>query len=183
MTPRVKSANDEGLGLVELIIAIVVSGIVVAAMATIFINSWQAQKDVLSVSEATNRGQFVGSAIEKAVRNAVYMDVATGVDGVTLRVRTSLGAECQGFFLGDVTTADGVVTSVSTISNSGSLLPEASSWPVWEPAIVLDSAESFIARTGNTVSYSLVIETDSAPVRIDGEVAQRTIPTGGHPCW
>ena len=42
----------------------------------------------VSETEATNRGQLVSSAIERAVRNALAVEVS---GGDTLRVHTSLG--------------------------------------------------------------------------------------------
>ena len=70
--------KDAGLSLIELIVSVVVSMIVLAGIATVFVNSWLAQSDVLSTSEATNRGQLVGSAVEKAMRNALYFEVLEG---------------------------------------------------------------------------------------------------------
>lgn len=184
MTNRKRSLGDDGLGLIELIVAIVVSGIVMAAIVTIFFNSWKAQQDVLSVSEATNRGQLVGSAIEKAVRNAVDMqfDASTGV----LKVQTSLAAECQGFFVGlnPETPADETPVTTVLTAASGGALTEPENWNVWDPALTLRASESSLARSGTKVSYVFVIETESAPVRIDGGATQRTI-TGSedNPCW
>ncbi len=63
----------------------------VVAIATIFVNSWRTQEQVTSVTQATNRGQVVGSTIERAMRNALYFDVTES--GTVLRVRTSLDGE------------------------------------------------------------------------------------------
>jgi Tfp pilus assembly protein PilW len=48
---------DAGLSLIELIVAVVVSMMVVAGIASVFVNSWLAQSDVLSTSEASLSAQ------------------------------------------------------------------------------------------------------------------------------
>src|SRR6186713_108319 len=63
-------ADDAGLGLIELIVALLVSSVVLIAVATILVNSWLTQQDVTSTTEATTRGQLIGQNIERAMRNA-----------------------------------------------------------------------------------------------------------------
>ena len=48
-----------------------------------------AQNDVLSTSEATNRGQLVSSSVEKAMRNALYLEVEVTAADRELWVHTS----------------------------------------------------------------------------------------------
>ena len=91
-----ESRHDEmGLSLIELIVGILVSSIILVAIATVLINSWLTQSDVLSTSEATNRGQVVSSSIERAMRNALYFEAS----GSELWVRTTFADErhCQAF--------------------------------------------------------------------------------------
>ena len=172
--------DDDGLSLIELIVAVLVSGIILVTVAMILVNSWRAQEDVVSVSEATNRGQLIGSAIEKAVRNAVYV---TTPNSDTLLVRTALSEKCFGFHIGpaeDVT--GGSITTVTTTVGAGPL-PATTSWPIWDPQIELDGSKSSLTKVGTTVRYVFVIETDASPVRIQGEVAQRSnTDSGGTSC-
>jgi prepilin-type N-terminal cleavage/methylation domain-containing protein len=176
MNSNFDARTDDGLSLIELIVAVVVSGIVTVAIATIFVNSWNAQKDVLSVSEATNRGQLVGSSIEKAVRNAVYVNAP---DSETLLVRTSLDGACFGFHIGEAVNDDGdAITTIRTIAGAVPL-PATADWSVWKPEIELRGAESSLTKVGTTVEYVLVIETEAAPVVIQGEATQRSVPDSG----
>ena len=71
------AAGDQaGVTLIELIVGILVSTIVLIGVGTILVNAWLTQNDVLSTSEATNRGQLLSSAVEKAMRNGLYFDVS-----------------------------------------------------------------------------------------------------------
>ncbi|QKJ19702.1 PilW family protein [Microbacterium hominis] len=171
-----RDRDDAGLGLIELIVAIVVSGIVVGAIVMIFVNSWKTQEEVTSVSQATTRGQLIGSTIERAMRNAIEFEVSSG--GTELRVRTTLDGSlrCQGFRL----TAD----SARFTTSSGALTGDASAWPAWQTGIAARGTTAFFAAAGDTVTYTFDITTESAPVRFAGEASTRTPTTGvSSPCW
>jgi hypothetical protein len=178
MTDRARAESEAGITLVELIMYVLVSSTLLLAMSMILINSVNAQRDVLSMSEATARGQAMGATIERAVRNAVAFHVATGPTGSTLRVHTSLtGAlECQGFTFsgGD-----------ARMALSGSDLSAPSDWAVWERGIQPSGAEAYFTPGESGVAYTFEIATDAAPVRIAGEAATRINVTAGvtAPCW
>ena len=169
--PTNNERSDAGVTLIELIIYVVLVTLVLGGVAMILINSWRTQENVLSESEATNRGQLVSSSIERAVRNGVAIDVQ---DDNTLRVHTSLGGEraCQGFsFAGD---------NASMRMTSGAL---GTGWAQWQDGITAISGQPFLERDGATVTYAFEIATSGAPVRFVGTVAARN-PTGvSSPCW
>ena len=179
MTERASAANDAGVTLVEVILYVLLSSLVLIATTMILINSLTTQRDVASVSEATSRGQGIGSAIERALHNGLAFDVsAHGTHGTQLRVRTSLeGSQaCQGFLLTD---------GQARLSQSATAIPlDATTWSDWESGIAPDGTEPYFTATGPSVSYSFTITTDSAPVRIRGQAALRSAPTGvTAPCW
>lgn len=178
MTPGRKDC-DEGLGLIELIVAIVVSGILLAGVATILARSWQTQEEVISVSEATNRGQLVASAIERAVRNGLYVQISDS--GSVLRVSTSLagGLKCQGFGL----TSD--AGGSARFSASATSLGVASDWPEWQPGIIAQAGTPYFEEPSPGIfRYSFQLATESAPVRFSGEVTPRSIQEGdSDSCW
>lgn len=178
MTTR-RVDRDAGLGLIELIVAIVVSGIVLAGIATIFVRSWQAQEQVISVSEATNRGQLVASGIERAVRNSLFTEVSDG--GKVLRTSTSLAGalKCQGFRL----TSDAGGTA--RFSTSATALTADSAWAEWETGVMPQGATPFFSKSiDGVVTYTFQIETESAPVRFAGAVASRSVEEGDNDtCW
>ncbi|WP_127475543.1 type IV pilus modification PilV family protein [Microbacterium sulfonylureivorans] len=170
------SHRDAGVSLIELIVYVLLASIVVLTTAMILINSWNTQKDVTSVSEATNRGQSMGSTIERAMRNALDFEVSP--DQQELRVRTSLtgSQQCQAFYL---------ATGTSRLAQSSGLLPSTTtSWTVWNTGVKKNGATPFFVATGQHLVYTFDIETDSAPVRFSGEVSTRSTPTGvSSPCW
>ncbi|GAB3604446.1 PilW family protein [Microbacterium aureliae] len=178
MTLR-REDRDDGLGLIELIVAIVVSGIVLMGIATIFARSWQTQEEVISASEATNRGQLVSAAIERAVRNGLFVQVSDS--GRELRVSTSLtGAlKCQGFRLSSDS------GGVARFSGASATLATSDLWPEWETGILPQGAIPFFAESGtDVVTYAFEIETESAPVRFAGQVSPRSVQEGTNDsCW
>lgn len=172
MSVRARTGAEAGITLIELIIYVLVSSTLLLATALMLINSVNAQRDVLSTSEATARGQAMGATIERAVRNAVAFEVATDAAGSTLRVRTTLSGSltCQGFTFsgGDV-----------RMRLSASALMDPSGWTTWESAVTRSGADAFFRPEDSAVAYAFEIETDSAPVRIAGEVATRINATAG----
>lgn len=172
------SDDDSGLGMIELIVALLVSSIVLIAAASILVNSWLTQQDVTTTTQATNRGQLMGAAIERAMRNAKDLQVSpTDDNGTELRVWTSLGGDrtCQGFQL---------TTGTARIATSSGMLPGVDTWGAWQEGILQHDSSPFFERVGDTVAYSFEIETDSAPVPISGQAKMRSSHIGGaSPCW
>lgn len=178
--------DDEGLGLIELIVAVVVSGIVIIAMGMIFINSWRAQEQVVSTTEATNRGQVVSSMIERAMRNALYSEVRQGgavaSAGDALYVRTSLAGSlrCQAFQLTEGVSPD--FGSVLLATSNGAL-PAPSPW---KTGIARQGTTAYFQQAAaGTVTYTFQIETDASPVSFTGDIAPRSADDGKGKdgCW
>jgi prepilin-type N-terminal cleavage/methylation domain-containing protein len=171
--------DDSGVGLIELLVAMIVGGLVVAAAATILINSWLTQEAVVSTTNATNRGQVMGSTIERAMRNARDFQVAPDDDdGTELRVWTTLSGslECQGFQL--------VPGGAKLATSAGSPLPAVSTWGPWDTGVVQHGSEPFFSRVGETVTYTFDLTTESVPVHFVGEAYMRSTPKGAvSPCW
>lgn len=177
--------DDDGLGLIELIVAIVVSGIVLIAIASIFINSWRTQEQVTSVAEATNRGQIIGSAIERAMRNALWFDVPAAYGGDVLVVSTSLdGAlKCQGFRF---TTGGAPDYGAAQLSGAKvTLTSDATMWPDWKSGVAKQGTAPYFRKTADgTLAYTFQIETDAAPVEFSSDIAPRsTQAAGSDGCW
>ena len=196
MDERLRSDGgvDDGLGLIELIVAMLVSTIVMIGVGTILINSWLAQKDVLSTSEATNRGQLVSSVIERAMRNAIDFEVRqAGVaqaTGTELWVHTSLpGAlACQAFLLDDGTARMKFASIDLDLTPWGEWLDDNATRP-WQARVKQANGKPFFshpgAPSGRTVEYAFDVETDLAPVEFRGEASKRYIDpadTEGD-CW
>lgn len=177
---------DAGLTLIELIVGIVVSTIVLAAVGTIFINSWLTQNDVLSTSEATNRGQLMGSSIEKAMRNALYFEVKASGSELWVRTTFSDSRHCQAFRV-----SDGMAETKSDATSVA-----AGPWGTWldvadydsfEVNVVVPAAGAFTQTpstgTGTSLDYDFSVDTDSAPVQFSGDVSIRAGEAGNGGCW
>jgi Tfp pilus assembly protein PilW len=188
--------DSGGFSLVELIVAIAVSMIVFAGIATVLVNSWLAQKNVLSTSEATNRGQLVSSSIEKAMRNARYFEVHNS--GSELWVRTTFDKDanndgvvdddrhCQMFHI-----ADGVAEMKSSNADV-----DLAAWGSW---LDVTNYDAFVVNVkaptagafgqtpstgvGTSLTYNFSVRTDSAPVRFSGEASIRAGEVGNGGCW
>lgn len=168
--------DDEGLSLVELIVYIVIAGILAGSITMIFVNTWKAEQSVASQTQATTRGQLIGSEIEKAVRNAVDVQVSTDATGSTLMVSTALSGSqhCQAFsFLGG--------NARMTLSSSA-ITTTADTWPLWQSGVIQSGSTPFFSQVGNTVSYVFSLGSSSAPVLFSGQVAQRSAQ-GESTCW
>ncbi|WP_194408815.1 PilW family protein [Microbacterium cremeum] len=180
MTASMTRDDDSGLGLLELIVAVVVSGIVIVAMGMIFINSWRAQEQVVSTTEATNRGQVVASMIERAMRNALYFEVSG--TGDVLHVRTSLAGSlrCQAFQLTEGSAPDYGSVLLATDATA---LPAFSPW---KTGIAKQGATAYFAESaGGTLTYTFQIETDASPVSFTGDIRPRSgdDTKGTDGCW
>ncbi|MEU1973687.1 prepilin-type N-terminal cleavage/methylation domain-containing protein [Microbacterium sp. NPDC019599] len=163
--------DDEGLSLVELIVYIVILGIVMIALTTMFVNTYKAQASVTSQTQATSRGQLVASEIERAMRNAIAFTVSA--DGSTLHVNTSFSGskQCQVFAL----TSDGLKMSLSA-----SPAPAEATWPVWQERVALVNATTpaFTPLGADGVSYAFNATNDSGPVRFAGNAYMRNDKSG-----
>ncbi|WP_137845543.1 hypothetical protein [Microbacterium sp. 2FI] len=179
MNVQVERRSDEGIGLIELIVTMIIGGIITIAIVSVFINSLRTQEDVLSVNEATNRGQVVSSTIERAMRNALFFEVSDG--GTILRVSTSLqGAlKCQGFRLTE--------GSAQMTTSAVSLGSTPASWPVWKTGLAQQVSTPFFfddPLTDGVVTFTFDVLTESAPVTFAGEAAMRSTPEGdSDSCW
>ena len=185
MTMYTPHDDDDGLGLIELIVAIVVSGIVLIAIVSIFINSWRTQEQVATVTEATNRGQVIGSAIERAMRNALWFDVPASYGGDVLVVSTSLegASKCQGFRFtaGGAPDFGAAQLSMDEVALSG----DPTNWPEWKSGVAKQGTTPFFRKTvDGTLAYAFQIETDAAAVEFSSDIAPRsTQAAGSDGCW
>lgn len=174
--------DDAGVTLLELIVGILVSTIVLIGVGSVLIGAWLTQSDVLSTSEATNRGQLVSSAVERAMRNGLYFDVSAG--GTVLMVETTLGGtlKCQAFRLDDEIAEMKTASSGLAAAPWGTWLA-ADSERGWQTLVRQAGSTHFFVRTDETLTYTFDIETDSAPVQFRGEASVRWTESGSTSCW
>ena len=165
--------DDSGVSLIELIIYVLLASVILIATSMILINSWNTQKNVTSVSEATNRGQSMGSTIERAMRNALAFEVTNENE---LRVRTSLtgSQQCQAFYLAPGT---------ARLAQAPGALPlTPASWTLWNSGVKQNGLTPFFAQvidqpsafeTLATVSGGGAVEVRSSDRAPDADTAGR----------
>ncbi len=85
--------GQRGFTLVEMLIAAGLMALVAAIIGGILINSLSAEKTVRTTTQAASAGQLVATSIERGVRNATWIDLATTGGEYFLRVRTASGGE------------------------------------------------------------------------------------------
>jgi len=178
--------SDEGLGLIELIVAILVSTIVLAGIAAVLVNSWLTQNDVLSTSEATNRGQLISAAIERAVRNAEWFE--PDFTGTQLAVHTTFDTPaandprtCQAFNLGSGDAEMKSAPKDLDLVDWGTWIDD--SMQAWDVEVKPSGSTPIFSQNGRTLVYMFEIDTESAPVRFQGEVTMRAPSmTAKSPC-
>lgn len=168
--------DDAGLSLIELIVVVVILGILSGVIVMILVNSWNTQEDVNSTTVATNEGQVYASSIERAVRNAVDIQV-TG--GSLLQVRTTLpgSRECQSFQI-----------TASAGTGDAAFMASAAAAPAWAGPMISENVANigtdpyfdFTEETGS-VTYAFQIDTESAPALFRGTIAARNALAGA-PC-
>lgn len=99
------SSDERGLTLVELIVAIVISGFVVGMLALVFINGWSAQQRTAARDLATSEANAVAAQLIPSVRNSTAMRINTAGTRLDLTVLTDAGTwECRAWA---VTTVSG----------------------------------------------------------------------------
>ena len=172
----------DGLSMIELIVVVVLVGIMGIVVATILSNSWQAQGDVTTTTRATNEGQLVGQSIERAVRNGLCMDAP---DSRTLQVHTGYPTGDTRVYQQFWIAPDPIDSSKSALymANSASTtLPSPSPWATGVAMVPGSSAYFVLSADRKSVTYSINLTTDAAPVTISGSASLRA-PGGPTPCW
>jgi prepilin-type N-terminal cleavage/methylation domain-containing protein len=178
------SDDDSGLTLVELLIAIVVGGIVMSLIATIFITTMQATAATRDRDLATGRAQAISTSLTTSIRTAtpVILEPATG-GGSVLRARIATGAsgwECRAWAVVDLETwdvagrrpgADGrfelrARTYAPLTGTASSPVPTAAWGVLAEHVQQADDAGSrqpFFAIDGSRVTWNLVVSVSEEP--------------------
>lgn len=156
------SSDDSGLTLVEIIIYSALSAVIAVIVTFMFINTLKGQENVTSVTTATTRGQVIAQSIDRAVRNA--LDVEVSGDGRTLKVLTTLDEPCQAWRVTDVGTIE--VSYGAGFASWGVLATQA---------VLAEDHPRFFSRTSDTVDYAFALETAAHDVEFIGRSLPRTV--------
>lgn len=102
--PREPERADDGMTLVELLVAMSIGVIVLLLIGATFYRTLVTQRDVTSLSAATNQAQTAASTVERSVRNATavgHLTTGTGIEILRTRTRTgsagAAGTRCEAY--------------------------------------------------------------------------------------
>lgn len=172
--------DDQGLTLVELIVAVAVGATALALITITFINGFTAQRDGMARDGATGSANVVASSIATSVRNATGFHVSDGGTRVDARYIAPDGTpECRAWEL---------LSSGALVyrADSGGALPAAdSSWGELAIGVVgsLDDAKVFADDGGKSLRIGMEITMDQVTVTVtDGAITQ-AVSDGSLLCW
>ncbi len=107
MTPRL-TTDDDGLSLVELIVAIVISGLFAGMLTAMLVGGWGSQDRSVSRDIATGQANVVKTTMSNALRNATAVRVSAGGTRLDAQVATPTASydgawtwECRAWALVD----------------------------------------------------------------------------------
>jgi len=174
------------MSIVELIVYVVVAGLVLTGIASLFVNSWISQTQTTNRDSATGNSAVVGASLTQSIRNASDFKVEAG--GKTVRAIVATGAsgwECRAWAL----------------TSGGDLIYKASPTSIAVPTGATAPAgwtQLAAGVTGTLTGGVPFVDAGSSPKRLEigltfttkgqaapttnGVTAQAKI-SGGGPCW
>ncbi len=192
MTPGAPH-GDEGITLVELLIAVFVGAVLLGLVATIFVTTLQANAATRDRDLASGRAQAISTSLATGIRNAAAVTVQPlAAGGTVVRARVAAGAsgwECRAWAIVDLETWDAVGrragadgrfelrAHTSSPLGEGETPPEpASSWGTLtehvEPSRdAAGAALPYVTVADRRVSWNLAVATSTQPQLSDGTLA------------
>ena len=188
---RVRTLHtDEGMSLVELIVAVAVSAVMLSLIAVIFGQGLNTQQQQAARSAATNQLNAVSVYINESMRNAVEARTAEGDTRLDLKVLNTSGTafECRSWKIDDEK-----LWYSGGVGPRGALqMTPPTDWAVLASPIVNTPGDattpsepsSFTGGAGRNVSYLLNISDGDVSVTIhDGGYPGAKTSLGGATCW
>jgi type II secretory pathway pseudopilin PulG len=173
--------DDAGLTLIEVIIYIVVGGIVLTMLASVFINGMRVDAATRDRDVATGTAQSITNSITMSVRNATEVRV----DGTELRARVAVGAaswECRAWYL------DGDALRYRSYAAGGPVPAAGSDWNALGDG--LSAASAPFTQHGKRIEFAMTVTVEDTAVPIAGSAVARAVQaasdiTEGTPstCW
>lgn len=185
--------DDDGMTLVELIVAITVGAAMLALIAVTFVNGVSAQRDGLARDAATGASNVVATSLSVSIRNASDIrvsDAGKRLDAVY--VAPDGGLECRAW---ELVTSSATSSLAYRASKTGALPAADSTWGVLASGVkgTPDEAVIFTDLGDRSVQLSMEITTDGVAIAVsDGITAQATadaasvataVTEGRLPCW
>jgi prepilin-type N-terminal cleavage/methylation domain-containing protein len=171
--------DDSGLTLVELLVAIVVGGIVLSLIATIFITTMQATAATRDRDLATGRAQAISTSLTTSIRTATPVTGGGAVVRAGVATGTS-GWECRAWAVVDLegwdaagrrSGADGRfelrARTYAPLTGSATSPQPTAAWGVLaehvQQAEDAGTPQPFFAIDGSRVTWNLVVSVSEEP--------------------
>lgn len=169
--------DDEGLTLVELIIYIVVGGIVLGLLGSVFLNGMRVDGATRDRDVATGTAQVISNSITMSVRNASEVQV----DGPVLRARVAVGVadwQCRAWYF------DGTALRFKAYTPGGAVPAASGSWKALGEGVLSASSPGPFTLNGKSVAFALTVTVEDAEVPVAGSAVARALQEGTPArCW
>lgn len=173
--PYASPDDESGLSLIELLIAALVGGVILAVVATVFVSTLQANASARDRDLATGRVQAISTSLSSAVRNASAVEVAALAGGGSVARATvasgATGWKCEAWAVvdlaGSASRPDGRYElrhlTYGVLASGASAPAPSASWGVladWvEPIRSVGTDLPFFTKTGAQLTWNLAVST------------------------
>lgn len=187
---RARFRDDQGFTLIEIVVSTLLFSLVAIAIGGILIGASAAEREVRTVSAATNAGQLVARTVEDAVTNAALPILITtvGTNDQLLQVRTAgrgatVSWTCAGFYY---SAASGTIRyTTSSASLVGTTAASQASWTLLADGVAKQGTTDVFQASGSTgVIFTFTVDSGTTnPVAFASTVTSRTNVSGSAPCF
>lgn len=192
------AGSDEGVGLVEVIVAMLLSGLFLGLLGVMFANGVQAQARATERDLATGRAAVITNSILTSVRSATGFVITDSNRALIAKVVTPAGtAECRAWLVVTDTTAEYRDGVTDTPYRTGDLIYKDSTTAIslsnrvgWTRLVerggaTADGVRGSFARNGSTLTVTFDVTLGESTVGItNGETLQaQNSGTDATTCW
>lgn len=170
--PRTRLADDRGVTLAELIVAMAVSSILLVVLGSLFVSAFVAQQTVAEVTAKTSEAQVAVDTVKAAIADSSNLQLTDEGDDQLLIARVAgsgagITYTCRAWYfdedageLREFVTADGTVIEAPSAS-------ELADWILVASSITPRAADGIFERTGDQVRIALDAEADGKTIRLE----------------
>ncbi|SBS74120.1 type II secretion system protein J [uncultured Microbacterium sp.] len=187
-------SDDEGISLVELIVAVIVSSLIAGLLTMVFINGWTTQQKSIARDSATGQANVLTSTMANALRNATSIRVSgagTRIDAVVTKPSASFSGtwtwECRAWVLTDqsIRYSAGATPRGADPSGWTVLVGKSAKRPLDKVAAPSGGVPfTLVGSKGVHTTLDITVGDVQKTVKLsDGMTAQAVATTGAIACW
>jgi len=180
MTRRVRDGlrNEDGVGVVELIVYIALAAMISGTVVAVFITGLQSESATRQRDAATASAQLISNSVQKSIRNSSGFDVSGSLLRAKVAVGSGTGWVCEAWRL---TSAGGALEH----KTSSSLITAGESgWATLATGVsgTVVPDQPF-ERDGSRLQFRLQVTTGVATAQVGAAVTAQAFGEGGTQCW